>query len=68
VIDEQHKSRETSEKGQLTDSISTEHRGTVTSRNEQLTAFLVSLGRSFTNLTFRCYVCYRVYLLCEKLV
>lgn len=30
VVDEQHKSRVTSEKGQLTDSISTEHRGTIT--------------------------------------
>jgi len=39
VVDgQQNKSRETSEKGQLTDAISTEHRGTITSRNKQLTA------------------------------
>jgi hypothetical protein len=38
VVDEQHKSRVTSEKGQLTDSISTEHRGTITSRNKHLAA------------------------------
>jgi hypothetical protein len=39
VVDEQqNKSRVTSEKGQLTDSISTEHRGTITSRNKHLAA------------------------------
>lgn len=38
VVDEQHKSRVTSEKGQLTDTISTEHRGTITSRNKHLAA------------------------------
>jgi hypothetical protein len=37
-VDEQHKSRVTSEKGQLTDTISTEHRGTITSRNKHLAA------------------------------
>jgi len=38
VVDEQHKSRVTSEKGQLTDTVSTEHRGTITSRNKHLAA------------------------------
>jgi hypothetical protein len=40
VDEQQNKSRGTSEKGQLTDAISTEHRGTITSRNEPLTAVL----------------------------
>lgn len=38
LVDDQHKGRVTSEKGQLTDTISTEHRGTITSRNKHLAA------------------------------
>lgn len=48
VVDEQHKSRVTSEKGQLTDTISTEHRGTITSRNKHLAASYYS----FTFISF----------------
>jgi hypothetical protein len=40
VDEQQSKNRGTSEKGQLTDTISTEHRGTITSRNEPLAATL----------------------------
>lgn len=59
VVDEQHKSRVTSEKGQLTDTVSTEHRGTITSRNKHLAAseFFHFLQLFITSLVVSLWVC-----------
>jgi hypothetical protein len=44
VEEQQNKSRGTSEKGQMTDAISTEHRGTITSRTKPLTASVYAIS------------------------